>query len=471
MRKVIVILTLVFLCAGIPLALAQTSPPGTGWTTGMQFQNVGDGTADIRLRLYTPQGNPIDCGSRTAPRDGSVNYLVDVDCNIPNEFGGSAVVESNQPLRGIVHINNGNFGHAGGIYTGTTLEETSATLLFPLVKHNHFGRTTSFHIQNASGGAVNLVATFRVNGATYTKQYNNVPPNAMVVVSPADAGVPAGNGQVGSLTVLGTGALAGTSLEHEHSAAVAQNLQASQAFIPADYDDKVFCPLFRNAHTGGRLTTGAQVQNVGNSAQTVTLSYKPRDGGQTVTRSAAVQPGASATFYAPSIGVPAGSVGSVTITGQGNIVAVVNDEGIDNGLRRTTTYSCFPAHQATKRVVLPLYKELWYGNTTGIQIQNVADSGAASIQITYIATNNGNRVKLTPGASVAPGGSTTFFGISSRIAPSTMTVVSGNTAAMANTYGSVVIEANQPIVAIANESGFGPNASLQDSKNYEGFNQ
>lgn len=471
MRKVKFVFAIVFLCVGIPLALAQSNPPGTGWTTGMQFQNVGSGAADIRLRLYTKQGSAIDCGSRTAPSNGSVNYLVDKDCPIADEFGGSAVVESNQPLRGIVHINNGNFGHAGGIYTGTTMEETSATLLFPLVKHNHYGRTTSFHIQNASSGAVTVSATFRVKGATFIKQYNNVPPNAMVVVSPADAGVPAGNGQVGSLTVLGTGALAGTSLEHEHSAAVAQNLQASQAFIPADYDDKVFCPLFRNAHTVSRLTTGAQVQNVGNSAQTITLSYKPRDGGQTVTSSQTVQPGASATFYAPTIGIPAGSVGSVTITGQGNIVAVVNDEGNDGGLRRTTTYSCFPASQATKRVVLPLYKELWYGNTSGIQIQNVAESGAASIEITYIATNNGNRVKLTPGATVAPGGSTTFFGISSRIAPASMSVVSGNTAAMANTYGSVVIESNQPIVAIANESGFGPNASTQDSKNYEGFNQ
>ena len=190
-----------------------------------------------------------------------------------------------------------------------------------------------------------------------------------------------------------------------------------------------------------------------------------------MTSTQTVQPGASATFYAPHIGIPAGSVGAVTITGQGNIVAVVNDEGSDNGLRRTTTYACFPASQATKRVVLPLYKELWYGNTSGIQIQNVADSGAAAIEITYIATNNGNRLKLTPGATVAPGGSTTFFGISSRIAPSTMSVVSGSPAAMANTYGSVVIESNQPIVAIANESGFGPNASTQDSKNYEGFNQ
>lgn len=470
-KTALAILLLAALLVGLSVAAAQTSPPGSGWTTGMQLQNVGTSQADIRLYLYTQQGQLIDCGSRTAKVGASVNYLVDT-CSIPNEFGGSAVVESNQPLRGIVHINNGAVGQAGGIYTGMSMDEVSPTLLFPLVKHNHFGRTTTFHIQNAGGTPVNLTATYRVNGSTYTKQYNNVPANAMVVVSPADAGVPAGNGQVGSLTVTSSGPLAGTSLEHQHTAAVAQNLQASRAFTPADYDDKVYCPLFRNAHTGAQLTTGAQVQNVSNTAQTVTLTYRPRDGGQTITKQQSVAPGASATFYAPFLGIPAGSVGAVTITGQGNLVAVVNDEGNENGMKRTTTYSCFPASKATQRVVLPLYKEYWVGNTTGIQIQNVAENGAAAnIQITYIATNVVSTVKLTPGVSVPAGGSTTFFGVSNRIFPPTMTVVSGNPATLATTYGSVIIESNTPIVAIANESGFGAGASAQDSKNYEGFNQ
>jgi hypothetical protein len=468
--KIVLTAALVLLLAVFTVVAAQSNPPGTGWTTGMQFQNVGDAAADVRLFLYTPQGQTVDCGSRVAQPGSSVNYLIDVDCTFAGEFGGSAVVESNQPMRGIVHINNAGVGQAGGIYNATTMEQVSTTLLFPLVKHNHHGRTTTFHVQNAGGGTVNLTATFRVNGGTFTKQYNGVLPNTMVVITPADAGVPAGNGQVGSLTVTSSGPLAGTSLEHQHAAAVAQNLQATKAFTPADYDDKVYCPLFRNAHTGLKLTTGAQVQNVGNSAQTVTLTYTPRDGGSTVSKSETVQPGASATFYAPFIGVPAGSVGSVTIVGQGNIVAVVNDEGNEGGLQRTTTYACFPASQATNKVVLPLYKEYWIGNTTGIQIQNVAENGApAAIEITYIATNKSSQVTLTPGVNVAASGSTTFYGISSHISPPTMTVVSGDPAAMVNTFGSVIIESNTPIVAIANESGLA--AGSQDSKNYEGFNQ
>jgi hypothetical protein len=52
-----------------------------------------------------------------------------------------------------------------------------------------------------------------------------------------------------------------------------------------------------------------------------------------------------------------------------------------------------------------------------------------------------------------------------------MNAIDGDPSALANTYGSVVIESDMPIVAIANESTYGPNASGQDSKNYEGFNQ
>src|SRR5690606_28255658 len=60
--------------------VAQTTPPGSGWTTGMQFQNVGQSDAEVRLYLYTPQGQSIDCGTRTAVPGGSVNYLVDTHC-------------------------------------------------------------------------------------------------------------------------------------------------------------------------------------------------------------------------------------------------------------------------------------------------------------------------------------------------------------------------------------------------------
>jgi hypothetical protein len=448
----------------------QSDLPGSGWTTGMQFQNVGVSVSDIQLLTYNSAGTEFNCGAKTAEPGGSVNYLMDNACPTPATFNGSGVTLSDEPTRGIVHVNNASVGEAGGIYTASTIDETAATLFFPLVKHNHFGRTTTLAIQNAGSNPIDLTATFRVLGKPYVKTYTNIPGRAKVVVTPADAGVPSGNGNVGSLTITATGPVAGASLEHQNSVAVAENLQAAKAFTPADYDNEVYCPLFRNAHTAAKLTTGAQVQNVSGATQTVTLTYTPRDGGLTVTSSQDVEAGASATFYAPFIGIPDGSVGSVTVTSTGYIVAVVNDEGKENGRQRTTTYACFPAKNVTTRVVMPLYKEFWLGNTSGIQIQNVGNADA-SIEITYIATNKAASVTFGPGSLVPAGGSTTFFGVSQGIFPPTMVTISGNPAILGTTYGSVVIESDMPIVAIANESGFGPNASTQDSKNYEGFNQ
>lgn len=443
--------------------------PGTGWTTGMQFQNVGQAAADIRLLVYNKNGLEYDCGAKAAQPGGSVNYLMDNACpTTPAEFNGSGFAVSEEPISGIIHVNNAATGRAGGIYISTPAEDTATSLFFPLVKHNHFGRTTTLAIQNAADNPVNITATYRVQGQVYTKVYNNVPVKAKIVTTPLDAGVPAGNSQVGSLTVTASGPIAGTSLEHQYSAPVALNLQASKAFTPFDYAPTVFCPLFRNASSG--LTTGAQVQNVSDQTQTVTLVYTPRDGGPTVTSGQEVKAGASATFYAPFINVPAGSVGSVTIQSGGNIVAVVNDEGTVNGYQRTTTYACFPISRVTNRVVLPLYKEFWFGNTSGIQIQNVG-ADEATIRITYIATNKNASVTFSPGYKVPAGSSTTFFGVSQELFPPSMTVISGDPATLANSYGSVVIESDTPIVAIANESSYGPNASGQDSKNYEGFNQ
>lgn len=444
--------------------------PESGWRTGMQLQNVGAEQSVIQLFTYDGAGQESWCGSATAYPGWSVNFSTGSSCLDGSlDFDGSGVVISTGPTQGIINVNNGPVGSAAGIYTGSTPDDIASTLFFPLVKHNHYGRTTTLYIQNAGDNPVDLIATFLVDGKTYIRSLSAVPTRATVVVLPQDAGIPAGNFQVGSLTVTATGPVAGASLEQQHNVTLAENLQATNAFTTNDYDDDVYCPLFRNAHTANRFTTGVQVQNVGSGTQMVTLTYTPRDGGQLVTSSQDVAASASATFYAPFIGIPEGSIGSVTISSAGNIVAVVNDQGTIDGQERTTSYACFPAKKVTNRIALPLYKEFYVGNTTGIQIQNVG-SAPASISATYMAHQT-NSVTLTPGFAIPTGASTTFFGVSQAIFPPTMIVVSGDPAELANSYGSVIIESDMPIVAIVNESGLGAYATGQDNKNYEGLNQ
>jgi hypothetical protein len=76
---------------------------------------------------------------------------------------------------------------------------------------------------------------------------------------------------------------------------------------------------------------------------------------------------------------------------------------------------------------------------------------------------------LTHTDAVAPGASKTFYRVSSG-GTNNIQVSSGNINNLPSTVSGVTITANQPIVAIANESNYN-GQNPQDTKNYEGFNQ
>lgn len=452
--------------------------PGNGWGTGVQAQNAGVAAAPIALTAYDAAGKALACGAKNTAPGESANFLSYTDCAPPHPPLGSATLAAGiQPLTSIVMMSNNILGGglAGAAYTGMAEDESSPTLFFPLVKHNHNGRTTVFSVQNAGALANEITAVFRVNGRAYSKQYKNIPPFTAVTITPADAGVPGGFGQVGSLTVTGKHPLAGAALEGAQNVPVAQNLQASTAFTPAAFDSTLFCPLVRNAHTAKRLTSGVQVQNVSAAAQTVTFTYTPVGGGAPVVRARSVAPGASATFYAPTEGIPAGSLGAVVLQGSDDIVAVVNERGdLPDGRLLQTTYACFPQNSTSSTVLIPLYKEFYKGNTTGIQIQNVSGAGqAATVTLAYRAAGPGHSsagATFSHKTPIADGASITFWGVSALPAHSDLVATGGNPAALNGTYGSVVISADRPVVAIVNESVATTNTAGQDSKNYEGFN-
>lgn len=484
MRKLsIPVVIVIALIASFSLVMAQ-GLPGSGWESGQQIQNIADsGDAMISFIAYDQSGNDTDCGSQMAGPGGSVNYLTG-DCAVPAGFQGSAVVSADLPIAAIVNVNNRTVGAAAGQYQGTDGSDVASTISFPLVKHNFGARTTTFYVQNASGDTNTITATFTTGpgvGQPTTERthvYNDVPPYAMVVVSPADASVPSGD--LGSLVVEGTQPLAGTSLEHQHTAAVAANMQASKAFTPNNYDSTAYCPLVRHGHTANNQTTGIQAQNVSGVPQAIQVEYAYSIGGGPVQTASVTSPvvadGESFTFFGAdaTYGLPNGALGSATVSGVdgGNIAVVVNDRAFALNPTRVTTYACFSAGAATDTVSIPLYKEYFFGNTSGIQVQNVSGDGTAVIVELVYTDTNGNSYTISHTDPIADGASKTFFGVSQGTAPSDIT---GANPALVNTFGGVVVTSNAgSVVAIANESsfgGFGTTPSGQDTKNYEGFNK
>lgn len=476
MKKALYFVVGVLAVLSFSLVAAQSGLPGAGWESGQQIQNIGGGPANIIFTAYGTDGTSYDCGSSSGVAVGASVNVQTADCPVSAGFLGSAVVSADQEIAAIVNVNNRTVSTAAGQYKGTDGASTATTVNFPLVKADFGGRTTTFYVQNAGSTAADIEATFNtgpLNGATTTRShtYSAVPANSMVVVSAADAGVPAG--ELGSLTVSSTNALAGSSLEHETTATSGSNLQASRGFTPADEATTVYCPLYRKNHTPNGFSTGAQVQNVGSGPTDVTFTFGSYTDTQTVGA------GESFTFFAGSIaGIANGSLGSATITSSAEpIVAVVNDRGFNLNPSRLTTYACFADTSATNSVTIPLYKEYFGGNTSGIQIQNVGGAGA-TVSVTYSPDPNffpsKSPVTFSHSSPIPAGASATFFGVSQGTSPSGITTTSGTASTLLSTFGGVTITSDQPIVVIANESSFGFGggaASGQDNKNYEGFNQ
>jgi hypothetical protein len=158
---------------------------------------------------------------------------------------------------------------------------------------------------------------------------------------------------------------------------------------------------------------------------------------------------------------------SVTSTGGGDLAAITNDRADAPNPKRFTTYACFAETNATNSISLPLAKEDFFNNTTGIQIQNVGN-GPATYTLTY-RTGAGNTVVLTHTDPVPVGASKTFFRVASG-GTANIQVSSGSLANLPGTVSGVTITSNQPIVAMANEANYN-GVNPQDTKNYEGFNQ
>ncbi len=465
--------------------------PGSGWWTSFQVQNVGTGQASVQVTAYHEQGGATDTHSASVtlavneaqtfiPGGSGWPGVFDVTPGLEAGFAGSTVLSSDQPIVAIAQVGNnqvsppgGTLGVSGGNasaqYRGVGNPDT--TISYPLVKHNWASKTTTFYVQ-AAGGAASVTATYKMNdGSTKTDGPHAIDANKSYVFDPAAASVASsGCGSdantspcVGSVSFASTsGSLAGTVIEHQHTASPATLAQSTNTFASSDQDKTLNCPTFKNDWVG--RTTGLTVQNAGGTAATVSIEIKTAAGtGAPATYNAtspSVAAGASYTFY-PGLGnvggMPASSYGAVKVTSLNNIVAIVNEAG--GSPTKATTYSCFANSSATTKIALPQVKEGFAGSTTGVTIQNVGAS-TTNVDATY-SCGGTNYTHAT--VNIGAGSGKTFWRHSASGANWTGTPLPDN-----KNCSVVVTSDSQNVVAIAQEAAY-PSGSL-DTKNYEGFN-
>jgi hypothetical protein len=477
-KKVILALIVAgsLLVAGI--VSAQAPGPGGGWWSGEQVQNVGTATGTIVITAYDMDAPHTEYDADALVDPGAARTFMPTDfTGMGSGFAGSAIVSSDQPIKAIVNVTNQEATLAGGVTVGTPggkasaqyqgMDQPDTTLYFPLAKHNRYGNTTVFYIQNAGSGAATATAVFSMDdGGVYTYTTPSIPVGTMVFVSPANAGVPTSNtnrANIGSLKVTSTEPLAGVVMEQDTSETVATVLFGTRGFTSADFDDKAYAPVVKNNRFG--RFTGIQVQNVGTSKITVTISYVGTSGnckGVQTQDEITVDPGKSTTAVSSAGNFTANCTGAATLEGTGDFVAIVNETNLAGYSAAGIVYSAMADSSATAKLSLPLFKDQRFNATTGLQIQNVGVTTATNVIATFSCKGGSTFTSASSPQTIGPGGGFLFY------KPSSMGTAVFPTGFSANVNCAVIVTSDQPILGIANETSVAIPAHLDDY-NYEAF--
>ncbi len=444
---------------------ASAFPAGT-WNAGIQVQNPTTSVATVQVKFYDSAGAQAGStvGPDTIPAGQSrTYYLPDAAfSSLPNgKYSG--VVESDQAVVAVVNETNYSGKGLADSYNGVTAGSTSANL--PLVYRARNSTDSMIAVQNTdSATTANVTLKFYATGsaAEAMTKTDTIPPLASKTYDISSATFDTlGAPFLGSLTITSNTNIA--AVAHSVKNTSDGELSIYRAFSTGA--KKFLAPLVYNQWTGGTsgdALSGIQVQNLGATADSVTMTYTPSPAsGATGTYAVTQQVAANSTttFYLPGIAsIPVRNYGSAVIEAANNqIVVVVNNVKSNTGV--ASAYNAFIDGTGTTRVIAPLvfnqYSPDW---TTGIQVQNV---GTASDTVTMVfrPTNAtsvaGAASSYTKSLTIAAGSSGTFY------LPSYTDIPAG-------LYGSAEITSTtQKIIGVINTTKY----SATISTAYTGINQ
>jgi len=498
MKKFFVVLNLTIVSALLLTGAVTAALPGTGWWTFYQVQNVGtdDGTLSMQAfdsasaAVYDSDAFTFSPGEALAYHPGlaptyPTGDRIGFTTDLPGGFEGSVVLSSSVPVVAIAQLGNntsgtvGAGGKASSFYQGVGADFTDTNLNFPTVKHNFNGQTTAFYVQ-ATGAEADVTITYTMgDGSTYTDDAI-IGANQMVMFDPLAASVPAGNtpASLGSASVVSvSGNIAGVVVEAPHTGSPAPFVLATRGLTTDDTDTVLIAPTIKNNFHGG--TTGFSVQNTGTADAnveiqlTVTNATNPALIGNVYTDSEIIPAGSSTVFstYRNNLGgMPVGTFAAATVESIDDatydpqpLAGTVNES---NSMGKAV-YAAFAQSSATSNVGLPMVKEMFSNNTTGVAVVNVGDA-PTKLYASY-TDQNGVLREFETVDEVAPGAAVSFFKVFTN--PDNKFTGLADFGALEGTKNSVFITSDgvQPIVALAQESDQYSIDGVLDVKNYEGF--
>jgi hypothetical protein len=194
----------------LPLINANNS----GFTTGIQIQNIGSSATDVTLS-YTHSLAGTDCTeSKSISPGASATFALYVFAGTPQggttsncvggaTFIGSAQVSANSTSQDLVAIVNQHKltgpGANGEAYGGFDAAATTDTVVMPLIMDRNSGYWTGFNIQNVGGADTDVSCTFTNTG--YTVNASLSPGEAVTALQNGNIA----QGYVGSGTCVASG--------------------------------------------------------------------------------------------------------------------------------------------------------------------------------------------------------------------------------------------------------------------------
>lgn len=405
-----------------------------GFISGAQIANLEAVEAAVTITVYksdgTVDGTPL---SATIPANWSKTFFP--ISNITAGSGKSVKISSSRKVVGIGNILSADF-RTGASYNSPT---AATSVRLPLLSKNNSGFSSLFGVQNGGDTAATVTVDYS-DGTTATAV---VPANTIHLF---DQDSETHTQNVFSAVV-----------DSDVPVAVAVLLKSTKvtsaytAFTNGS-TNPVFPLVNANNHS---YLTGIQLQNIGTTATTVTVTYTPSSAGTACTETRTINPSASATFALAAFAngdsstCTAGErfVGSARVTANSAAQPLV---GIANQLLpgvNGEAYGSFNPDEVTSSVAMPLIMDRNSGFYTGFSLQNV---GTASTAVTCTFTNS----SVTLSATLDPGAA--------------LTDVQADK--LADKYvGSATCTGSSgaKLVAIVNE--LGPNSTIDQLLVYEAF--
>jgi len=413
MKHFRIFLVLAFVLAALGAQSGQVGAMKFSYTSGYQVQNLANSPATITLTYYNAQTSDTNgTGTVATSTDVSIAALGSatyIPIHAAAGFKGSVVISSSTPVASIanLHAVEGTTKTGNAAYVGKTTGALEVNL--PLLHKGNYGFDSWFSVQNAGTGNANVSVAYSDGtsvgpvvikpGASYTFDQMNETHTKAVFSAKVTSNQPV---------------IAVVVQERLFTPTGAATMKQSLAYTGFDAGETSAVMPLVNVNNYG-FTTGIQIQNTGNQASTITLSYTPTVSGTTTigtacTETRVVPANSSVTF---ALSVFAGKaptapdsttcknerfVGSARITANSAnmpVVAIVNQQTA----KSASAYGSFMASRATSKVVLPLVMDRNYGWSTAFNLMNVGNN---TVNVSCTFTNTGVTVTgtLAPGAAL-----------------------------------------------------------------------